>query len=110
MDISLGLSVPNEQEGGVQDIVQDVIQPSVNSQNDGDDDNDVPEIMTFPANCSHCNAPCDTKMHILNVPHFKEVVMMSTTCDVSRSVYPLIFIKILIFYLLIIIGMWIQIK
>ncbi|KAJ2613555.1 nucleolar zinc-finger protein [Coemansia sp. RSA 1365] len=39
------------------------------------------EILTFPANCSSCNAPCDTRMHMVNIPHFQEVIIMSTTCD-----------------------------
>ncbi|RHZ88019.1 hypothetical protein Glove_26g106 [Diversispora epigaea] len=45
------------------------------------DDDDVQNIMIFPANCSHCNTPCDTKMHVLNIPHFREVIIMSTVCD-----------------------------
>lgn len=39
------------------------------------------EVLTFPTNCPDCNAPADTKMKITNIPHFKEVVIMSTTCD-----------------------------
>ncbi|KAI7822846.1 ZPR1 zinc-finger domain-containing protein [Gamsiella multidivaricata] len=42
---------------------------------------ELPEVLSFPANCSSCNAPSDTKMHILDIPHFKEVIIMSTTCD-----------------------------
>ncbi|KAJ1838050.1 nucleolar zinc-finger protein, partial [Coemansia sp. RSA 2708] len=38
------------------------------------------EILTFPANCSSCNAPCDTRMQMVNIPHFQEVIIMSTTC------------------------------
>ncbi|KAJ1794627.1 nucleolar zinc-finger protein [Coemansia sp. RSA 2399] len=39
------------------------------------------EIITFPANCSTCNAPCDTRMQMVDIPHFQEVIIMSTTCD-----------------------------
>ncbi|KAI8598103.1 ZPR1 zinc-finger domain-containing protein [Dissophora ornata] len=42
---------------------------------------ELPDILSFPANCSSCGAPSDTKMHILDIPHFKEVIIMSTTCD-----------------------------
>ncbi|KAF9354504.1 nucleolar zinc-finger protein [Mortierella sp. NVP85] len=42
---------------------------------------DLPDVLSFPANCSSCGAPSDTKMHILDIPHFKEVIIMSTTCD-----------------------------
>ncbi|KAF9187802.1 nucleolar zinc-finger protein [Haplosporangium sp. Z 767] len=45
------------------------------------EDDELPEVLSFPANCSSCNAPSDTKMHILDIPHFKEVIIMSTTCD-----------------------------
>ncbi|KAI9506960.1 ZPR1 zinc-finger domain-containing protein [Coemansia spiralis] len=39
------------------------------------------EVLSFPANCSSCNAPCDTRMQMVNIPHFQEVIIMSTTCD-----------------------------
>ncbi|KAJ2003143.1 nucleolar zinc-finger protein [Coemansia thaxteri] len=39
------------------------------------------EILSFPANCSSCNCPCDTRMQMLDIPHFQEVIIMSTTCD-----------------------------
>ena len=39
------------------------------------------EVFSFPANCSSCQAPCDTRMKIVEIPYFKEVVLMSTTCD-----------------------------
>ncbi|KAF9419304.1 nucleolar zinc-finger protein [Podila epigama] len=41
----------------------------------------LPDVLSFPANCSACNAPSDTKMHILDIPHFKEVIIMATSCD-----------------------------
>ncbi|CAG8610140.1 921_t:CDS:10, partial [Paraglomus occultum] len=46
-----------------------------------DDDDVIPDLMTFPGNCSECNMPGETRMQVLNIPHFKEVVIMSTTCD-----------------------------
>ncbi|KAJ2143874.1 nucleolar zinc-finger protein [Coemansia sp. RSA 353] len=39
------------------------------------------EIMTFPANCSSCNMPGDTRMQMVDIPHFQEVIIMSTTCE-----------------------------
>ncbi len=39
------------------------------------------EVHVFPGNCSRCNYPSDTKMHMLDIPHFKEVIIMSTICD-----------------------------
>ncbi|KAG0268841.1 nucleolar zinc-finger protein [Linnemannia exigua] len=51
------------------------------SESEDEDDGELPDVLSFPANCSSCNAPSDTKMHILDIPHFKEVIIMSTTCD-----------------------------
>lgn len=39
------------------------------------------EVLTFPANCPNCNAPCTTNMKLVDIPHFKEVVIMATNCD-----------------------------
>ena len=39
------------------------------------------QVHTFGGNCSRCNAPCETKMHMLDIPHFKEVIIMATVCD-----------------------------
>ncbi|KAI9253837.1 ZPR1 zinc-finger domain-containing protein [Phascolomyces articulosus] len=45
------------------------------------EDDEAPEVLTFPANCSHCNAPSETNMHVMDIPHFKEVVIMATSCE-----------------------------
>lgn len=39
------------------------------------------EVHTFPASCPSCTRPCDTHMKLVDIPHFKEVVIMSTACD-----------------------------
>lgn len=39
------------------------------------------EVHTFPGVCSRCHAPCDTKMHMLDIPYFKEVIIWATNCD-----------------------------
>lgn len=39
------------------------------------------EVLSFPANCPNCNAPCKTNMKLVDIPHFKEVVIMATNCD-----------------------------
>ncbi|KAI8052023.1 ZPR1 zinc-finger domain-containing protein [Syncephalis plumigaleata] len=46
-----------------------------------EEEENVPEVYSFPANCSSCNHPSDTRMHIIDIPYFKEVVIMSTVCD-----------------------------
>jgi zinc finger protein len=39
------------------------------------------EVLTFQTNCHSCNSPADTNMKMTNIPYFKEVVIMCTTCD-----------------------------
>lgn len=39
------------------------------------------EILIFKTNCPSCNAPCDTNMKVTNIPHFKEIIVMATSCD-----------------------------
>lgn len=39
------------------------------------------EVQTFHATCSSCFQPCETHMKTVNIPHFKDVIIMSTVCD-----------------------------
>lgn len=39
------------------------------------------EVQTFLATCSACSQPCETHMKTVNIPHFKDVIIMSTVCD-----------------------------
>lgn len=39
------------------------------------------EVQTFQATCSSCYQPCATHMKKVDIPHFKEVILMSTVCD-----------------------------
>lgn len=39
------------------------------------------EVMTFPATCGACAAQCETRMFVTNIPYFKEVIIMASTCD-----------------------------
>lgn len=48
---------------------------------DEDDDIKPDEVHTFPASCPSCVRPCSTHMKLVDIPHFKEVVIMSTVCD-----------------------------
>lgn len=40
------------------------------------------EIMVFPATCGACAAACETRMFVTNIPYFKEVIVMASTCDI----------------------------
>ncbi|KAF8249845.1 zf-ZPR1-domain-containing protein [Wilcoxina mikolae CBS 423.85] len=64
----LGLTDTSGEAGGAQPIDNnDPIRPD--------------EIHTFPATCPSCVRPCNTHMKLVEIPHFKEVVIMSTVCD-----------------------------
>lgn len=39
------------------------------------------EVQTFNATCSICFEPCPTHMKVVNIPHFTDVIIMSTSCD-----------------------------
>lgn len=52
------------------------------SSNDNDDiENLANEVQTFHATCSSCFEACETHMKTVNIPHFKDVIIMSTVCD-----------------------------
>ncbi|RUS72723.1 hypothetical protein EGW08_019521 [Elysia chlorotica] len=50
-------------------------------QNDGEGFNTQNEVLSFPTNCPNCSSPCDTNMKLVNIPFFKEVIIMATVCD-----------------------------
>ncbi|XP_041373546.1 zinc finger protein ZPR1-like [Gigantopelta aegis] len=39
------------------------------------------EVMQFQSLCPNCKAQCETNMKIVDIPHFKKVVLMVTLCD-----------------------------
>ncbi|XP_071806568.1 zinc finger protein ZPR1-like [Asterias amurensis] len=39
------------------------------------------EVFQFDVNCSNCNAPTKSKMKLVNIPHFKEVILMAFNCE-----------------------------
>lgn len=39
------------------------------------------EVYTFPSTCPGCTKPCATNMKMVRIPHFEEVVIMSTVCQ-----------------------------
>ncbi|KAI9028626.1 ZPR1 zinc-finger domain-containing protein [Hyaloraphidium curvatum] len=46
-----------------------------------EDEENLPEVLQFHTNCSNCTAPNDTRMHVISIPYFKEVVIMASSCD-----------------------------
>lgn len=39
------------------------------------------EVMKFPTTCPHCHESSETDMCIIDIPHFKEVIVMSLLCE-----------------------------
>ncbi|KAI0140490.1 ZPR1 zinc-finger domain-containing protein [Xylariaceae sp. FL1272] len=53
-----------------------------NAENPYEDEDIVPDqVYEFPASCPGCMHACTTKMTMVDIPHFKAVVLMSTVCD-----------------------------
>jgi len=57
--------------------------PSANKPmvNNVDDDIVENQVYSFPATCPGCTLSCATNMKMVNIPHFKQVILMSTVCD-----------------------------
>lgn len=52
------------------------------AKTDIDDDDIVPDqVYQFPASCPGCMHPCTTNMKMVDIPHFRQVVIMNTSCD-----------------------------
>merc|ERR1712002_407192 len=41
----------------------------------------VDEVLEFPGNCQSCQTPTPMRMKVVNIPHFKEVIIMASSCD-----------------------------
>lgn len=39
------------------------------------------EVLQFQSNCSNCNAPVTTNMKMVDIPHFKQIILMAMACD-----------------------------
>ncbi|PWN27438.1 zf-ZPR1-domain-containing protein [Jaminaea rosea] len=48
---------------------------------EGESDFNNEEIYTFEGTCSSCNSALDTMMKKVNIPYFKDILIMSTNCD-----------------------------
>lgn len=40
-----------------------------------------PSLYCFTDSCPGCGLSCDTRMHPVDIPHFREVIIMATVCD-----------------------------
>ncbi|OMJ15544.1 Zinc finger protein zpr1 [Smittium culicis] len=73
MDVALGL------QNSASAVSTDDAQAQINTNNQS---LDLDEVVIFNSSCSSCNAPTDTRMKQVEIPHFKNVILMSTTCDI----------------------------
>ncbi|ORY13745.1 ZPR1 zinc-finger domain-domain-containing protein [Clohesyomyces aquaticus] len=55
--------------------------PTQSMVNNVDDDIVENQVYSFPATCPGCTKTCTTNMKMVNIPHFKQVILMSTVCD-----------------------------
>lgn len=57
--------------------------PQADRQANNVDSEDIVEneVYSFPASCPGCTRPCSTNMKMVNIPYFKQVVLMSTVCQ-----------------------------
>lgn len=67
-NVQLGLAVEDGQDPAERDVMADV------DIVDG-------EVYELPAGCPACTKPCTVNMKKVNIPHFKEVIVMATNCD-----------------------------
>ncbi|PWN44673.1 putative ZPR1-protein binds to translation elongation factor eEF-1 [Ceraceosorus guamensis] len=69
-------SAPKEVEGEV-----DPDQGGGFSKADGETEFENEEVLAFDGTCSSCSAPLKTLMKKVNIPYFKDIIIMSTNCD-----------------------------
>ncbi|KAL5630588.1 hypothetical protein BROUX41_000460 [Berkeleyomyces rouxiae] len=73
---ALGLTATGEQNDGT--LIGDATnQPSLTQEGEIAPN----EVYSFPATCPGCTHACVTHMKMVDIPHFKQVVLMSTVCD-----------------------------
>lgn len=97
--LGLGDDVPQpQQNGGGAEAPATEIRPEYHSSNlvgadaqvNGTQANNIDteddaitenQVYSFPASCPGCTRPCATNMKMVNIPYFKQVVLMSTVCE-----------------------------
>ncbi|KAJ4480190.1 zf-ZPR1-domain-containing protein [Lentinula aciculospora] len=72
-NIELGLVAAPDESANLDGNENEV----VGSGTEGTDE----EIYIFPGTCSSCGHPLDTMMKKVNIPYFKDIIIMSTNCD-----------------------------
>lgn len=71
-DVALALVAEDAEEKSEEKKEDDVHPKDANIKDD---------VISFPTNCPNCNVPCSTRMKMVKIPHFKEVIIMATNCE-----------------------------
>ncbi|XP_052748134.1 zinc finger protein ZPR1 [Galleria mellonella] len=81
-DHALGIFTPDEvSDDAAKPALADVLLSPADPERCSYEALAADEVLRFRTNCPACNAPADTNMKVTNIPYFKEVVIMATTCD-----------------------------
>ncbi|XP_032369546.1 zinc finger protein ZPR1 [Etheostoma spectabile] len=72
-DMQLGLRADGDLEEAAEEEEEDPAANDIDAMRD--------EVLAFNTNCPECNAPAATNMKLVQIPHFKEVIIMATNCD-----------------------------
>ncbi|KAJ8075181.1 nucleolar zinc-finger protein [Marasmius tenuissimus] len=89
-NVALGLvAAPDEAKAGASQGTAKISLDDIGEDDDDDDEDNVgggadgknEEIFVFHGTCSSCGHPLDTLMKKVNIPYFKDVLIMSTNCD-----------------------------
>ncbi|KAI0715986.1 zf-ZPR1-domain-containing protein [Cerioporus squamosus] len=73
-NIELGLVAPDEPPS---EAPKEVEEEQIGGGLEGENE----EIFKFPGTCSSCGHPCNTLIKKVNIPYFKDILIMSTNCD-----------------------------
>ncbi|KXN84098.1 Zinc finger protein zpr1 [Leucoagaricus sp. SymC.cos] len=78
LEQNIALGLVNPEESRALDVPRVANPEAVDVENAevGED-----EILVFPGICSSCGHPIDTNMKKVNIPYFKDILIMSTNCD-----------------------------
>merc|ERR1712212_1255770 len=67
-DEQLGMTAPEEDEAEKKKEEEELL-------------NQVEEVIEFGGNCEACQTPTPIRMKVVEIPHFKEVILMASSCD-----------------------------
>lgn len=81
----MGLPIPPQEDRRNKSMAEEINAGEEKLNHGGEFNEDVPqelreEVQTFQGSCPSCHDEVPTHMKIVNIPHFKDVIIMSTVC------------------------------